>query len=197
MSQVGLQKRGSPPSSVAGSRVAKVIGQSATPRKKGEPLEISRIREILKLLNAAISAVGDVRLHLRNIAETAIAASAEPDIGIRALLAEDFDEERDRLAVVISEDHPDALALLGPEATPQRLELPGGGQYCVAPLPISPNAPWLDLSAPKSAFSSHAEISEVLVSLDRAFSRLERATATYTQDRAFLARRVKSHDNSW
>ena len=137
-----------------------------------------------------VEALGAIRDVLRVLAETVIKASAETDDALRALLSEDYDDNRRRVADVLAAQSEKVLALLGPDASAHRLPLKSGGEYYIAAFPVSVDSGSLDLPPPSDGFSSQREIALIMEKVDSAISRLDRAAKIYNQDKAFLSARV-------
>ncbi len=151
---------------------------------------IDQMKSALQVLNETIPVLRQVKSHLRATAESAIAASAEPDMALRALLAEDYDDHRKGLEAFAEAEH--ASALLSPKAASIRVPLASGGEYSIAPFRLSAEKNGLDLPPPEGAFEETKEITSALESLEKAFGRLDRAIEGYGRDRIFLAQRVKA-----
>ena len=132
-----------------------------------------------------------LRAHVHSMSETAIAASTEEDLGLRALMAEDYE---DHLATVPAFAPPDGdatLPLLGEKARGLRVPLDTGGDYAIAPFAITIAAHGLNLEPPKGAFALHREVAETLAALTAALERLDGAALRYQKDHAFLLSRVE------
>lgn len=179
--------------------VDRVLRQFHGETRTVETVEEAPIREALKAIAYTVDRLRGARHQLKNIAETVIAASAEPDLGTRALLAENYDDERAKLIHHLREQDRDTANLVSDTAQSINIQLIGGGQYCVAANPLVPLETGLQLPPPQSGFSSQKEVSAILTQIDYAFGKIERVLKYYRRDREFLEKRLhiaKTHGES-
>lgn len=146
--------------------------------------------DAVDILDAVLPALIDFRGQLSKLAETAIAASAEPDLGLRALLAEDFDDLRDQFEKMVAGQPVGIKGLVGEGAAPIRVPLKSGGDYFVAPFNATTGEHGLNVPPPSGAFSSQKEVAATLRMLDDAFAKVDKAVQTFKTDRRFIAERI-------
>ena len=132
-----------------------------------------------------------LRAHVHSMSETAIAASTEEDLGLRALMGEDYEDHLAAVPAFAPKDGDATISLLGEKARGLRVPLDTGGDYAIAPFAITIAPHGLNLEPPKGAFALHREVAETLTSLTAALDRLDGAGLRYQKDHAFLLSRVQ------
>ncbi|WOI52037.1 hypothetical protein [Parvularcula sp. LCG005] len=182
--------RSSTDTKVEPSSIARALRQAPRDNVKGTDPCLDGMVEAIETLSVVVSTLSDLRAQLGKMAETSIAASAEPDLGLRALMAEDFDDLRDQYDRLLA-DMPDPVkGLLTAPGEPIRVALKTGGQYFIAPFIANPGEIGLNVAPPNGAFASHREVATTLRSLDDAFAKVDEAIQTFKKDRAFIKQRI-------
>ena len=138
------------------------------------------------VLDAALSVIAEASRVMRDAAAAVIEAAARTTDAQRAILAERYDDGRERIDAMQAALPHDAGLLLAVGAQPLDVPL-RGAVYAVAPFPLGSDEAGLDLPPPEDGFASHQEVAETLRRVEIALERLSRVRAIYLADRAFLS----------
>ena len=147
------------------------------------------IRQALSALDAALARLEEAGSLVRQAARPVIEAASETDPGQRALLAERFDDVRQKIDTLLTEEDEPARPLLLAGAGRLTVQL-AGASYIISPFPLSTAESGLDLPPPAEAFATHTEIADTLRRVETALERVARAMEVYSEDEAFLRTRL-------
>ena len=188
--------------SKAGDEIAEVIDLSASlVRALHNPLKTAaaptktrpdaEIRTALTNIEATFYAIDAIRELLVEACQLVLKAKDIDDLAGRSLLAEQYDEMRERLNGIIAALDPEADALIGPTAKPLQVTL-NASTYMVQTCRLDISETGLNLTPPAMAFESLSEIAAKLGELDGAVSKVDRASQFYMQDAQFLIRKLEN-----
>lgn len=150
------------------------------------------VRDALAAIEAALYAIDRVRDILEQACEVAISAKSADDAGGRALLAESYDELRLSINEALDRIEPRGAQLIGKTQRHIDVMLGGRTKYSVSPMRLDVSEQGLDLPPPVDGFAGHDEIDAVLMQLDKALLRADRAAATYCRDAQYLIARMRT-----
>ncbi|MEM8773097.1 MAG: hypothetical protein AAGD92_15730 [Pseudomonadota bacterium] len=152
--------------------------------------EESPVRDALGAIEAALYAIDKIRETLEQASEIAISAKDVDDAGGRALLAERYDEVRLSIDKSVETVDPRAASLIGANHRHMDVNLGGKTRYSVSPARMDTSEAGLNLSPPRDAFESDAEVEAKVAEIDNALGRADRAAAGYCRDAQYLIARM-------
>lgn len=158
---------------------------------KSPPTALGPLREACATLDAVHDALLNLRAHIHSLSETAIAASTEDDEGLRALMAEDYEDHLVQVTTYAPHSNEAIYPLLGAKATGMRVPMGNGSRYAIAPYPITTLPHGLNLPSLEGGFALCREVAETLARLNSTVEGLDKAAMRYRRDRIFLSIRVK------
>ena len=171
------------------NRVLKATApQQAEPQRKGP--QGDPVREALACIESALYSVDQIRETIEEAYEVVFSAQDVEDVGGRALLAESYDDLRQKINDTIDNLDDRAAALIGRNQRNLDVRLGGKAQYSISPTRLDVSARGLNLEPPRHAFATFEEISDVLAELDTALKKADRAAAGYCRDAQFLIARL-------
>ena len=149
------------------------------------------LRETLSAIEASFYVIDQVREVLIEASQLVLRAKDIEELAGRALLAEQYDELRQSITHILEDADADALKLLGPDAKPKSATLSSHSNYTVDPACLDVSEDGLDLPPPAEAFSSTAEVADVLGHLEKALAKVDRTAGYYMKDAQFLISRLE------
>ena len=148
------------------------------------------VRDALGAIEASLYAIDRIRDTLEQASEVAMSAKDVDDAGGRSLLAERYDEMRLAIDGIIDTVDPRAASLIGKPSRHLDVTLGGKTRYSVSPAKLDTSADGLNLSPPRDAFETDAEVDRTLGEIDTALGRADRAAAGYCRDAQYLIARM-------
>lgn len=152
--------------------------------------KVDPVRDALATIEAALYAIDTIREIIEQAYEVALSARNVEDVGGRALLAESYDEIRQKINKVIDELDERAGLLVGKTQHNLEVKLGGKANYSISPARLDVSARGLNLEPPREAFATFEEISAVLAKLDSALKKADRTASAYCRDAQFLIARL-------
>jgi len=150
----------------------------------------SAIIRILGVLEGAFFAIDRIKELTLEASHLVLKASANDDLGNRALLAERYDELRQSIDQVIEDCDEPAKALIGPAAQPLLLQISPTTTYTVPGTRLDCEKDGLNLIPPISGFSESEEISQILRVLDKALARIDSVERSLMKDAQHLTEKI-------
>ena len=154
-------------------------------------VDVDHLRSALAAIEAALFTLDQARDIIEEAYEVVLSAQDTDDEGGRALLAESYDELRLSIGALAEGVDERAASLIGKAQRQMDVKLGGKAHYSISPFRLDISDRGLDLSPPRDAFSTTAEIEAVLTELDRALGKADRAANGYCRDAQFLINRMK------
>lgn len=148
------------------------------------------ILDAISVLDDTSAVLMTVRDNLRSVAEPVIAASSEYVIANRALLADDYEDRRQKLLSQTIDPQDAAAVLLGEHAQEYAVRVDQTLDYRISTFPLGSSSQSLNLPAPKGGFRDKTEIRHTLIAVETVLERLDRKMKQYDADRKYLHKKL-------
>lgn len=172
------------------NRAVKAAYRGATGRTDARA---ENLKFALHAIEAALFALDDIRALIEEACEMALAAADVNDEAERALFADRYDEIRLSIDPIANDAEFEGVNLLGDKAKPLDVDLDGRANYSVTAAQMTSSNKGLNLPPPEQAFAEADEIQKIIEHLDRALTRVDRASEIYCRDAEVLSLRISAH----
>ena len=167
-----------------------------TPETKSADNSANNIREALSAIETALFTIDRVRDIIEQAYEVALSANDTEEAGVRALLAESFDDLRLSINSTVDAVEDRAANLVGKTQRQIDVRLGGKAHYSVSPSRLDSSPKGLNINPPRDAFSTFDEIAASLEELDAALQKADRAANAYCRDAQYLIAKLQDAEEA-